>query len=115
MYWDSATYYGKLTSKQDILIDKRKFIEQWPARTYKMRWGTTAVKCIGERLTECSVTGVVDWEISNQTKGSIGATSFDYVLRPWPLESRPTRDNESVELRISVDNGRVLHEQATDQ
>jgi len=115
MYWDSATYYGKLSSKQDILLDKQKFIERWPVRTYKIRPGTTAVKCIGERVTECSVTGVVDWEVSNQAKRSIGATSFDYVLRPWPMGSRPVHDDESVELRISVENGKVLHGQVNDQ
>ena len=114
MYWDSAIYYGKLTSKQDIMTDKQKFIEQWPARTYKIRSGTTAVKCIGERATECGVTGVVDWEVSNPTKRSIGTTSFDYVLRPWPTGARPVNNNDSVELRISVENGKVLHGQVTD-
>jgi len=115
MYWDSVTYHGKLTSKQDIVTEKQKFIEQWPARTYKIRSGTTAVRCIGERATECSVTGVVDWEVSNQTKRSVGATSFDYVLRPWPTGTRPANANESVELRISVENGKVLYGQVIDQ
>jgi ATP-dependent protease ClpP protease subunit len=115
MYWDSATYYGKMTSKRDILMDKQKFIEQWPVRTYKIRSGTTAVKCNRQPVTECSVTGVVDWEASNQTKRSIGAASFDYVLRPWPLGSRALNDNESIELRISLENVKVLQRQITER
>ena len=115
MYWDSATYYGKMTSKRDILIDKQKFIEQWPVRTYKIRSGTTAVKCNRQPVTECSVTGVVDWEASNQTKRSIGAASFDYVLRPRPLGSWALNDNESIELRISLENVKVLQRQITER
>jgi len=115
MYWDSATYYGTMTSKADILLDKQRFIEQWPVRNYKIRSGTAAVKCIGERVTECSVTGVVDWEVSNQTKRSIGAATFDYVLRPWPLGSLAVNGDERTELRISVENGKILHRQVTDR
>jgi len=106
LYWESTNYYGEMTSKQDILTDKLRIIEQWPVRTYKPR---SAEATCG--LTECNVTGIVDWEASNQTRRSTGSAIFDYVLRPWPLGGAGADDK----LRISAENGKVLSSSTTDK
>jgi ATP-dependent protease ClpP protease subunit len=106
LYWNSANYYGRMTSKQDILADKLRFRKQWPARSYKLR--SAAATC---GLTECNVTGIVDWEVSSQTKRSTGSAAFEYVLRPWPQGGAGT----NAKLRISAENGKILQRQIADQ
>ena len=119
LYWDAANYFGKVTLRQDILIDKQKFAERWPVRSYKIRPGTAAVACSGgpydgePQTTECKVTGVVDWETSNKAQRSVGAATFDYTLRPWPLGSWRADSNAAPDLRISGENGKVLQRQIT--
>jgi hypothetical protein len=108
LYWDSVSYYGRLTSKQDILADKQRVLEGWPRRSYKVRPGTTDVAC---SAAECTVTGVVDWEAANQNKRSVGAANFEYVLRPWPPGGSGTDDK----LRISSEDGKVLQRQIYDR
>ncbi len=106
LYWESANYYGQMASKQEILNDKLKAIGLWPVRAYKLR--SAAATC---GLTECNVTGIVDWEVSNQTTHAVGAATFEYILRPWPLGGAGTDDK----LRISAENGKVLQQQITDK
>jgi len=106
LYWESTNYYGEMTSKQGILTDKLRVMEEWPVRSYKLR--NAAASC---GLTECKVTGIVDWEASNQTQRSTGSAIFDYVLRPWPLGGAGADDK----LRISAENGRVLNRQISDR
>lgn len=108
LYFDSVLYYGQWTSKQDILIDKQRVLEQWPQRSYKVRPDTTDVRC---GVSECGVTGVVDWEASSQTKRSIGYANFQYILRLWP----PGGADTDHKLRIAGENGRVLQRQMTDR
>ena len=95
LYWDSANYYGQITSKQDILIEQLKVLEQWPARSYKLR--SAEATCDPK---ECNVTGIVDWEASNQARHSTGSAIFNYVLRPWPLGGAGADDR----LRISAES-----------
>lgn len=106
LYWESAHYYGQMASKQEILTDKLKAIGLWPTRAYKLR--SAAATC---GLTECNVTGIVDWEVSNQTTRAVGAATFEYILRPWPLGGAGADDK----LRISAENGKVLQQQITDK
>ena len=106
LYLESANYYGQMASKQEILTDKLKAIGLWPVRAYKLR--SAAATC---GLTECNVTGIVDWEVSNQTTRAVGAASFEYILRPWPLGGAGADDK----LRISAENGKVLQQQITDK
>ena len=108
LYWDIVSYYGQLTSKRDILIDKQKTLEQWPQRSYRVRPDTTDVRCA---VSECTITGVVDWEALSQTKRSVGYANFEYLLRLGPLDGSGTDDK----LRIAVENGRVLQRQVTDR
>jgi ATP-dependent protease ClpP protease subunit len=108
LYLDLVSYYGQLTSKRAILIDKQKLLEQWPQRSYKVRPNTTDVRC---GVSECSLTGVVDWEASSQTKRSVGYANFQYVLRLWPRGGAGADDK----LKIAAEDGRVLQRQETDR
>jgi hypothetical protein len=62
-------------------------------------------------LSECSVTGVVDWEAYSQTKRSVGYANFEYILRLRP----PGDSSADDKLRIASENGRVLQQQVTDR
>jgi ATP-dependent protease ClpP protease subunit len=106
LYWDSADYFGQITSKKDILADKLRVIETWPVRNYKLR--SAEATC---SLTECSVSGIVDWVASNQNKRSTGSADFQFVLRPWPLGGAGTDDK----LRISGEYGKVLSSSMSDK
>jgi hypothetical protein len=105
LYWESADYFGQITSKHDILADKLKVMETWPVRNYKLRKAEAACG-----LTECSVTGIVDWVASNKTKRSTGSADFQFVLRPWPLGGSGAEDR----LRISAEYGKVLSSNMSD-
>jgi hypothetical protein len=107
LYWDSVNYYGKMASKADILTDKQRFMARWTTRSYKVRPGTVNAKC---DVSECAVTGIFDWEASDQSKRSVGAARFEYLLRPWPLGGAGMDDK----LRISAEHGEVLNRQVTD-
>jgi hypothetical protein len=108
LYLDSVLYYGQLTSKRDILIDKQRVLEQWPQRSYKVRPDATDVRC---SVSECGVTGVVDWDASNQTRRSVGYANFQYVLR---LRAAAAAGFD-YKLRIAREDGRVLQRQVTDR
>ena len=34
IYESSVVYFGKVTSRQAVLEDKRRFVERWPQRSY---------------------------------------------------------------------------------
>ena len=107
LYWDSVNYYGKMALKADILTDKQRFMARWTIRSYKVRPGTVDAKC---GVSECTVTGIFDWEASDQSKRSVGAARFEYLLKPWPLGGAGVDDK----LRISAEDGKVLNRQVND-
>jgi hypothetical protein len=109
IYWGNIIYHGTMTSVVDILADKQRFFETWPARSYTIR-SMAPAHCVGDDgiIVECQVSGIVDWEASSPTKKSTGAATFEYVLRPWPLGSWSTIEGGQVGLRIAAENGKVL-------
>jgi hypothetical protein len=111
-YWDNPVYYGRMTSIVNILADKQRFFEMWPARSYTIR-SMTPARCAGENgiIVECQVSGIVDWEASNSTKKSVGSATFEYVLSPWPLGSWSVSEGGQVGLRIAAENGKILSKQ----
>jgi hypothetical protein len=44
-YDDTVNYYGKPTSRADIIADKTKFAQRWPNRNYTIRQDSMIVKC----------------------------------------------------------------------
>jgi hypothetical protein len=115
IYWDSTVYYGKVTSILNILEDKQRFFELWPARSYTIR-SMMPARCPDNDgiIVDCHVSGIVDWEASSPTKKAAGSSTFDYELKPWPLGSWSVSEGGQVGLRIAAENGKVLSRQVTD-
>jgi len=109
MYFETTMYFGKMMPVYQIIAEKQKYFDRWPNRTYKMK-SIEPVKCTGtDPQTECKVSGVVDFEASNQIKRSVGTATFEYTFRSWP-------DNwqERLGFKISAEGGKVLTRQVAD-
>lgn len=114
-YWDNTMYYGKMTPVVNILADKQRFFEMWPARSYTVR-SMRPAHCRGDNgiIVECHVSGIVDWEASSPARKSVGSATFEYVLTPWPLGSWSISEGGQVGLRIAAENWKVLNSQTID-
>jgi hypothetical protein len=78
-YEDTVHYYGKYQTRDQVLADKRKFVEKWPRRDYRIRPGTLMVTCTpGANL--CTATGTVDFSVSSAVKTVSGVATFEYSL-----------------------------------
>ncbi len=73
-YGDTAAFYGSTESRDKIMDEKRKFSVRWPIRHYAIRPDTVFVQC----TDTCSVTGVVEWDVSSIERDahSVGAANF---------------------------------------
>jgi hypothetical protein len=79
LYADRVVYHGKATARQAVLLDKRRFAERWPERSYRIRANSVSATCV-EAVESCRVKGVMDWELANATKAakSRGVSNFEY-------------------------------------
>jgi hypothetical protein len=77
LYAAQVVYFGKRLSRGRVLADKRRFVQRWPERTYKIQ--SSHEQCSG---SECLVEGYVEWETRNPARKAraSGAASFRYVL-----------------------------------
>lgn len=105
VYWDQTNYYGKMTSKSNVLIDKQNYFNRWPKRLYTLKTFTTNCK-VHPQLTECTVEGIFDYQVENATRTAKGTASFIYTLRPYPFGYSDLKDKP--DLRISLENGKVI-------
>lgn len=81
LYVDKVFYHGKITPRQAVLAEKRRFAERWPQRTYKVRPHSVTVSC--NATTEmCRVQGTMDRELVNPATNtkSRDVTLFDYSV-----------------------------------
>ena len=90
---DQVDYYGKLTSRADVLKDKERYVARWPVRSYRLRSETIRASC-DEGKSTCRIEGLLDFDLSNPADGrkSSGASSFEFGIR------------------FSRDSGRIFHE-----
>jgi ATP-dependent protease ClpP protease subunit len=114
-YWDNAVYNGQMISVVDILADKQRFFETWPSRSYTIR-SMTPAHCTGDGgvITECRVSGIVDWEASNTARKLVGSATFEYVLTPWPLGSWSISEGGQAGLRIAAESRKVFSSQVVE-
>jgi len=80
IYESSVTYFGRVTPRQAVLDDKRRFIQRWPQRSYSIQPQTLVTRCDGW-FSRCIISGMMDWTATNSTKRSTGVASFQYVVR----------------------------------
>ena len=81
LYADKVRYRGKLTLRQDVVLDKRHFAERWPERTYTIRPDSISVTCTKGSET-CSVRGIMNRVLANGAAKTTSrdVTSFDYQI-----------------------------------
>lgn len=86
---DQVDYYGKPTSRADVLKDKERYVARWPVRSYRLRPETVRASCDQPRSI-CHVDGVLDFNLSNPADGrkSSGASSFGFGIRFDPAGGR---------------------------
>jgi hypothetical protein len=90
---DRVDYYGKVTSRDDVLKDKERYAARWPTRSYRVRTETVRTSCDESKAT-CQISGQVDFDLANPATGrkASGIASFEY----W--------------VRFDPDGGRTFHE-----
>lgn len=79
---EKIDYYGKPTSRADVLKDKESYVARWPNRSYRLRMETIRTSC-DESKSSCQISGIVEFSLSNTATGrrSSGTASFDYGVR----------------------------------
>lgn len=104
-YADKVSYYGSEKTRQEILIDKRRFSERWPERMYDVRPASVEVRCSGQI---CKVTGLVDWQTRSvrRAASASGIAQFDYEVLPSRGAFAILRENGSVVKRHGPAQGR---------
>ncbi|WP_428486992.1 hypothetical protein [Rhodopila sp.] len=96
-YSDTLSFYGTNVSRADVMGKKARFSTRWPVRHYTVRINTLYVRC----SDTCSVTGVVEWDVSSVERGAHSVGAANFVLKIVPTGS------ETGGLIIS-ENGSVL-------
>jgi len=76
-YSDTINYYGKPTSKSDVVADKMRFMRRWPHRKYTVRPQSLTVAC---DIMRCTADGMIDFDVSNAGKRSAGTATFTYHM-----------------------------------
>jgi hypothetical protein len=97
LYMDKVFYHGKLTPRQAVLSEKRRFAERWPQRTYRVRPRSLTASC--NVATEvCRVQGIMDRDLANSTTNtkSHDETAFDYSIARSGEALKITAENTSV-------------------
>jgi hypothetical protein len=79
VYTENVIYYGKITPRQDVLEDKRKFMAKWPDRSYSIRPGSLTVTCapVGD---SCNATGIVDFTVLSYSNRISGSAEFNFGM-----------------------------------
>jgi caspase domain-containing protein len=79
---EQVDYYGKITSRADVIKDKERYVARWPVRSYQMRSDTIRTSCVDNSST-CRVSGLLDYSLSNPSSGkkSSGSASFEFGIR----------------------------------
>jgi len=76
-YPETAMFYGTRQSREQVMIEKRKFSVRWPVRNYTVKGPTLFAQC----ADTCSVTGVVEWDVSSQERGARSVGTANFVLK----------------------------------
>jgi hypothetical protein len=81
LYVDKVLYHGKLIPRQAVLVEKRRFAELWPQRSYKIRPHSVTASC-NATSEMCRVQGIMNRELANPVTNtkSHDVASFDYSI-----------------------------------
>lgn len=96
-YGDTAKFYGAVTTREKIMDEKRRFSARWPIRHYTIKPNTLFAQCDDT----CSVTGVVEWDVSSPERGAHSVGTANFVLKI-------ALNNSDIRGIILSENGSVL-------
>lgn len=79
-YGDRVNFYGKSATREEVLIDKRRFADRWSRRAYSVRHGSESVHC----TDTCQLDGSVEWfaQSARGDRASSGTADFTLVWDP---------------------------------
>lgn len=106
LYADQVLYHGKLVPRQEVLLDKRRFAEKWPERSYKIRPHSVSTTCYDE-FQICRVKAIVDRELAN-TKAhakSRDVASIEYRVAPSGEALKIAAETSSLSDREDLTGG----------
>src|SRR5207249_4360343 len=64
LYTEKVLYHGKSTSRQSVLLSKRRFANRWTQRSYAVRPGSLSATCAAAGgTTTCRVKGTMSWKL----------------------------------------------------
>jgi len=79
---EQIDYYGKPTSRADVLKDKEKYVARWPVRSYRVQAGSVRTVC-DAASSRCQIAGLVDYTLSDPAKNrkTEGTSTFEFGVR----------------------------------
>ncbi|WP_246805936.1 MULTISPECIES: hypothetical protein [unclassified Ensifer] len=98
LYDGTVVFYGKPTSREDVLAEKRKFAERWPLRAYSVLQGSELVEC----TAQCTVSGVVEWFAESPARSRMSSGSAEFTLVWDPSSNKIVSESGKV---IATDRG----------
>ena len=78
-YGGPIDFYGKMTSRDDVLTQKAAFVRRWPERIYVPVDRSVAVSCAADQKV-CRVTGTVQFECRSYMRGASSAGLASFAL-----------------------------------
>ncbi len=67
-YGSRVRFYGKDISVQALAEEKKRFVQHWPVRHYRVRPGTTSSRCDSATNT-CKVIALMEYRVENLARG----------------------------------------------
>ena len=102
-YATRVEYFGKATTRSDLLIDKLRFASRWPIRSYTTRPGSVVLVC-EENGTVCTINSVVEWDCRSPKRNARSAGVSDFVIKvSWGSDG----------AKIISENGTVVRRTST--
>lgn len=95
-YAPSVTFYGDTLTIEEVMVEKRKFTERWPIRSYTVEPSSVRVFCSS---SSCTVDAAIVWSASSPERGASasGLSTWSVVLTPVDGQ-----------LRIAGETGKTL-------
>ncbi|HEV2560475.1 MAG TPA: hypothetical protein VGU45_17775 [Microvirga sp.] len=93
-YGATVRFHGKRLSREQLLTEKRRFIERWPQRSYTLKPDSMRVRC-DSRASICSVRSLYDYRVANQARGRKGSGREELLLRVAFTGSEPVIIDET--------------------
>lgn len=98
-YGPTVEYYGKQTSRDEVILDKIGFVHRWAERRYSLHKDTFVADCADEL---CTVEGKYDWWAysAGNDKTSAGTAEFRFVFSDLSPITLTVEDGTVIARRV---------------